>query len=491
MAIKRYYAEKDTTITNAFKKNLITRGTGSNMGESDILEVFSIYGQASTSSLEAARALVQFDIASLKADRDLEVIPASGSVSFYLRMFNAKHSQTLPSKFYLEVKPVTSEWEEGYGLDMENYRDAGAANWAEAQDGISWSSEGGDYSSDVAFRKVQYFERGYEDLEVDITNIVEDQIGFIEGAPGATLSNYGYGVFLTSSQESSDLSYFTKKFFARGSEFFYKKPVLEARWDSSVLDDRANFYYSSSLAPAEDNLNNLYLYNFVRGRLTNIPSVGSGSIYVSLYSGSLDNSAPSGSKLALSAGGGVNSSGDFNATGSFYKTGIYKVSLALTGTATDITKLFDVWHFDGVEYSTGSILPKDLDAQYSSYTPNNLIKITNLKSSYSVTETPRLRVFNRQKNRPVNIYTVATSVVPNDIVDSSYYKVERAYDGLEVISYGTGSSQHTKLSYDASGSYFDLDMSLFEPGYMYTIKIAQYLDSRYKELPETFKFRVD
>ena len=46
MAIKRYTANKDNTITNALESNLTSRGTGSNMGASDVLEVFSIYGQA-------------------------------------------------------------------------------------------------------------------------------------------------------------------------------------------------------------------------------------------------------------------------------------------------------------------------------------------------------------------------------------------------------------------------------------------------------------
>ena len=45
MGIKKYYATKDNTITNAFKANLTTRGTGSNMGASDILEAFVIHGQ--------------------------------------------------------------------------------------------------------------------------------------------------------------------------------------------------------------------------------------------------------------------------------------------------------------------------------------------------------------------------------------------------------------------------------------------------------------
>ena len=39
MAIKRYTANKDNTITNAFSFNLTTRGTGSNMGSADILEI--------------------------------------------------------------------------------------------------------------------------------------------------------------------------------------------------------------------------------------------------------------------------------------------------------------------------------------------------------------------------------------------------------------------------------------------------------------------
>ena len=41
MAIKRYLANADNSITNAFKGDLTTRGTGSNAGAADILETFS------------------------------------------------------------------------------------------------------------------------------------------------------------------------------------------------------------------------------------------------------------------------------------------------------------------------------------------------------------------------------------------------------------------------------------------------------------------
>ena len=69
MTIKRYFAEADNTITNAFQDNLTLRGTGSNMGASDILEVFSIYGQATSASSEVANTLVEFDISSVSDAR--------------------------------------------------------------------------------------------------------------------------------------------------------------------------------------------------------------------------------------------------------------------------------------------------------------------------------------------------------------------------------------------------------------------------------------
>jgi hypothetical protein len=145
--IRRYYATKDNTITNAFENNLTTRGTGSNMGASDILETFSIYGQASSSSglsSELARTLVEFNITEISSSRETGTIPASGSVSFYLKMYNVSHSQTSPSDFTLSVQGVSGSWQEGYGMDMEFYEDL-------TKDGIgsNWINRGGDNISEI------------------------------------------------------------------------------------------------------------------------------------------------------------------------------------------------------------------------------------------------------------------------------------------------------------------------------------------------------
>ena len=616
MAVKRYYAKIDNTITNAFEENLTTRGTGSNMGASDILEVFSIYAQANSSSAEESRALLKFNATastdSISADRTAGTIPASGSVSFYLRMFNAKHGQTLPKDFTMDVSAISGSWEEGTGLDMEAYKDKDESNWESATsnstaatstatitvfanmdagetltlistDGTTvvatasstttttndtntptfrvladapttaanlktcidanskftashttgettvtitqatagragntvavvgdtvstvgmtvtspftggdgkWVNEGGDYYTDTSSSFSASFDSGVEDLEVDITTLVEQWANSAGNVLGSK-PDEGVGVFLSSTYSGESRSYYTKKFFGRGTEFHFKKPCIEARWDSATKDDRGTFFFSSSLATADENLNTLYFYNYFRGQLRNIPAVGTGNIYLSIYSGSADDSAPFGSRLEMVPDGThVRSALATVVTGGYVSAGIYSASFATTGT---LTTLYDVWHDNaGVEYHTGTIKPEALDG--SATAPDNTFasNITNLKNVYRGDETARFRVYTRQKDWSPTIYTKATAQAEVNIVESGSYEIYRVVDDLKVIPYGTGSLLHTQMSFDADGSYFDLDMKMLEKGYMYGIKLAFYNNSvgSWVEQPETFKFRVE
>jgi len=150
MGIKRYTAINDNTITNAFESNLVTRGTGSNMGLADSLEVFSIYAQATSASSELSRILAKFPVVTadatttIQSDRAAGTIPASGSVDFYLRCYNVKHTATLPRNFTLVISPVSQSWEEGNGLDMEEYSDltygGTGSNWINAAASTTWSN---------------------------------------------------------------------------------------------------------------------------------------------------------------------------------------------------------------------------------------------------------------------------------------------------------------------------------------------------------------
>ena len=550
MSIKRYVANADNTIVNSFQPNNTTRGTGSNSGQSDVLEIYSIYGRqtstssAATASQELSRILINFPITDMTADRAAGKIPASGSISWHLRMYSAESSKTVPRDYSLVVVPVSSSWQEGLGLDLENYRDltlngtgsnwinangdvrgatatitalsktAGEANTrtlivkdiagnsvtftidnslttstatkiafsgaasdattfatriaaainaastagtlnvsASSSDAVvtltqstaghagngnsslditgtvisdsvatvadsggyhfsggngAWKRVGGDYLTGSEYYPeiyTQSFGTGLGDVELDVSSQVEEWISGVTGS-------YGFGIMLSQeyeayTSESSGVdgpsvihnpngakrSYYTKRFFGRDSQYFFKRPVLEARWDSDIVrDDRGDFYYSSSLATNSENLMTLYLYNYVRGRLRNIPAVGTGNIYVSLYTGSATASVPSSESqriLLEAAPDGIVT--HTSATGSHVSTGIYKCEICLTKSTTDtINTFYDVWHTADnaspyVEYFTGSFSPKTLEASTGKREPTYYINITNLHNRLNYT----------------------------------------------------------------------------------------------------------
>tara|TARA_B000000557_G_scaffold201347_2_gene166578 strand:- start:2938 stop:4482 length:1545 start_codon:yes stop_codon:yes gene_type:complete len=513
MAVKRYWALKDNTITNAYESNLQYRATGSNMGGSDVLEVFSVYQQAGTSSSdqdEFARILIQFpitgsnlqnDYTSVKRDRVLGNIPASGSVEFYLKMYNARHSLTTPRDYSLVVAALNKDWDEGSGLDMDNYTDVlygdmKGSNWISSSLGTKWTSAGGDWDNDDSLGVTASFYTGVEDMEVNVTPLVENWIA-------GTKNNYGVIVRLAPDLESAEKSYYTKKFFGRTSEFFFKRPVLEARWNSATRDDRNNFYYSSSVATLSDNLNTLYYYNFVRGRLRAIPLDAGSEVVVSLYTASPDGtpSATDG-KIALSKGGGVVAAGDVNATASVSSTGVYTVSLSATGSKSSHSTLYDVWQIrkatdqgvDGyTQIYTGSIKPKSDTGATWNRNRTYVTTVPNLKKTYHRTDTDRLRLYTREKDWSPTIYNKANNTIERSIIESGSYRITRNIDKLVVLPFGTGSEMHTQMSYDVSGNYFDVDFSILASGYSYTMDFSFYDDSigDWIVQPQKFKFRVD
>ena len=503
MGIKRYVAFKDNTITNAFKADLTTRGTGSNMGLADSVEIFSIYAQETSSSNEQTRTLVQFPVSALdttdypnsglttiEADRTAGKIPPSGSVNFYLKLYNVATAQTVPREFTLVVKPVSgalavSQWQEGTGLDMENYSDqtynGTGSNWMNRAANTPWVAEGGDFLATRNYK--QFFDTGIEDLEIDITTLVED---WVTGSAGSGIPNGGVGIMLTASQASGSDSYYTKKFSARGSEYFFNRPIIEARWDSSKKDNRGNFVVSSSVLSSTDNLMTIYFYNYFRTQPTDLPNVGVGSINVSVY-----NSSSGGTVLTTTPA-------PMPVTGGWVATGIYSASFALSTTASVV---YDRWWSGSagvaitdasvVTYHTGAFKPKSFQSSNIYSIPRYITAITNFQPKYCRDDLNRFRVYTRLKNWNVTNYVVAQAAPQVEIVDNAYYKVYRTIDNKTVIDYGTGSLNHTRLSYDASGSYFDFDMSMLLSGYEYGFNFVYYINGAYEEQPDTFTFRVE
>tara|TARA_R110002126_G_scaffold4065_2_gene22024 strand:+ start:275 stop:1762 length:1488 start_codon:yes stop_codon:yes gene_type:complete len=491
MGIKKYYSNKDNTITNAFEANLITRGTGSNMGAADVLEAFVIHGQTSASidaaNAEQSRIIIQFPINSIQSDISSGVLPAdTGSIKFHLNLYNAPHGSSTPEDFTLDLKMLSQSWTEGRGLDMDNYSDLGVSNWVSASSGVSWESEGGSALTGLNTSASVSFDTGLENISIDVSEQVYKWLD--------TTDNYGFLVRFPDSAVSGSDSLYTKKFFGRTSEFYHYQPTIEARWDSARKDNRGNFYISSSVAPAADNLNTLYLYNVIRGQLTNIPGLTNNELMVELYSGS---TAPAGNALTVisSAGSSVSAvTGGLLVENGNTITGVYTASFAST---SSLETIFDVWHTgSGVsrtEFYTGSYEPLSVGTTDLLYDTVYLTTITNLEDNYKKGQKPKLRVFVRDKDWSPNIYTVANAAIETTTVEDAYYSIHRSIDNLDIIPFGTGSSNNnfSRLSYDVSGNYFELDTSCLEPGYMYGIKFAYYLQGEYREQPEVFKFKIE
>lgn len=613
MSIKRYNSDKDNTIANALRENLSARSTAANMGASDILELFSIFGQSSSSSVEQTRVIAQFPISEIKADRDNGIVPASGSVDYILNFCNTPHGQTTPENFTVVMHPLVQNWSEGNGLDMESYLDLEASNWVSASEGVSWHSTGSDFVSSSYVRKVdvpleytQTLESGVENLSINITPLVEEWIKYLESssvastgsitflqepASGQTMTIYSHegqkGVFNFTNDASSlvgnvanintggskeqaasnleayiDLlfgdkiisnlnspnngflaltqsvagfhgntiisssipsntstyinfsggvgmpnygvvvklrddfedgskkrSYYTKKFYSRSSHEFFLKPKIEAQWDTSIKDDRAYILKSSSLAPKENNLNNIFHYNNFGGAMVDIPDTGSNLVVRFL------SSSAGGDSLLVVTSEGIEQN---HITASRENLGTYKASFAYSGSEN---YLYDVWYksdntsgdvtesgfFTGSGFSVYSDVSDDFFPL-----PSYVANITNLKKSYLQEEKTTLRVYTRNKNWQPNVYTKASSTAPVNNIKNLFYKVVRLSDRYEVVPYSTGSNkQYSLASYDNQGSYFDLDMKLLEKNNAYEISFLFKNGPNYLELPEKFKFRVD
>jgi hypothetical protein len=453
--IKRYYATKDNTITNAFRESFATSGSDANMGASDILEVFSIYGQVldenDAYSLEEARILIEFDISEITADIAAGTLDAGAQ--FYLRLFNAEHGRTLPLNFELEIATITAAWEEGTGLDMESYMDLTynkGSSWKEKGAGVAWTLEGGDFTGSPVTAE---FDEGYEDLLVNIT-------AFVAAWRSDPATNYGLIVKLPSTATAQTRSYYTKMFYARGTSNFFKKPVVEARWSSQTTDHRKSFL--------SDVANNIYLYNEVRGQLTDLDAPVTVKFYESL----------GGTEVTETVGAVVTSP----------ETGVYKATVTLPTSASTI---YDVWSEDGTEVVTGSITVLSQDPSGIPSVSDLVVSTLNNQDVHSASQTSRFYFYIREKDWSPNIHTVATSRPDSKVYDNLKFKISKVVTDEVIFDYNMTDGS-TTLSYDSNGNFFDLDISMLEPNYVYEIKLALFnvMTKSYQELPFKHRFRV-
>lgn len=182
------------------------------------------------------------------------------------------------SSFNLILFPIDDEWDEGVGYDYTDATflgpsnpislDTSPSNWYDAKTNIEWSQGEGIYSGSVPTLKTIHFDHGNENINLDITDIINDHL---TGTTANTISlglAYTEDLELNTVTDTGRLQYVG--FFTRHTQTFYE-PYLESSPNDYIKDDRALFYL--------DKDNRLYLYTNLGVTPTNLDNLPTVSIY--------------------------------------------------------------------------------------------------------------------------------------------------------------------------------------------------------------------
>ena len=263
------------------KNNTIVSNLNVNTGLNPISEIF--YG-GPIGQKQYSRFLFHFDETRIKelytggTFTDLtkltHTLRLTNTGAFDTSLLNGSYAgKDKATSFDLVLFKINQDWDNGVGYDFEipilvsgeGAFSNGASSWVEAQTGVAWSNGNGVYSGSVSAITVssQHFDKGNENIEMDITNFVN---GLLTGD-----TNYGLGLAYTSPYELMNTTapqYVG--FFTNNTQTFYE-PYVESIYSNHITDDRNNFFL--------DKANKLYLYVNIVGTPTNLDANPSVNIY--------------------------------------------------------------------------------------------------------------------------------------------------------------------------------------------------------------------
>jgi hypothetical protein len=266
-----------------------------NTGKNPVAELF--YGGGNdTNTKYFSRFIFKFDVSPIIANIAAGDYPDLTNFTHTLKMTNTStfdsgllgtetaYSKDRASSFDMYLFPVNQDWDEGIGYDFAGQKfftsldtqvvSETPSNWAEATTVSAWTNGGGVFSewSSITSGYTQHFADGNENLELNITHLVNDLLS------GGT-TNYGYGLAF---RESLELSVLEKLkfvgFFTRHTQTFYE-PFVESIYNNQIVDNRGNFYM--------DKANKLYLYVNVAGVPTNVDTFSAMTVTVNDNDGDL------------------------------------------------------------------------------------------------------------------------------------------------------------------------------------------------------------
>jgi len=283
MSVFRIYPSKSNCIASGAYQNF-------NSGQNSVVDLWFGGGGTDTAPEKRnsiSRFLVKFDLEELSNKFSQKEINQNLVVSYRLRMKNSIPGdkvlepeyefdvldKRIAASFDLITFPINKDWDEGRGFDLykENYLVkqygnpllTGYSNWNSNTQTSNWD-EPGVYenptaSTAVTFYSTQHFDIGNEDINMDITDIVNDWLSGGSENNGLAIS-YRRDYELMSTDTRYISSFFTEK---TNSAF---KPFIEVIYNQSFQDDRAQV--------TNNRFSKLFLYTFSGNNAVNYFSAG-------------------------------------------------------------------------------------------------------------------------------------------------------------------------------------------------------------------------
>tara|TARA_B100002019_G_scaffold293526_1_gene321964 strand:- start:11330 stop:12589 length:1260 start_codon:yes stop_codon:yes gene_type:complete len=412
------YLEKDTTIFKYKKDQTL------NTGLDEILELTNLYSEESGHHI--SRLLVQFN---LNGERNQGI--------FYNSNFNLNlkisDSHELTGNTALEIFPIKSNWEEGFGRRFDSDHMSGAS-WKTSGHGTTWVRDegGGDYYTETELRDLYgveniptyIFNKRTSDVSFDITNYVDMWMSNI-------LENNG--LIIKFSDET--INHNSKvNFFSKDTNTIYQPFVKVAKNDyifnpcGCTSVEEVNCIYNNS--------NQFEYHNIVSG--SNVNQI----------SGTLNDI--SGSIKNVESGSCTNTENPNTTSTMEYK-----------------------------------VVNRKPDLEFIS-SEDIFVSLKNIKNEISVKEQLRVRVNVREKY-PIKKISTKSRYTQNNFVDyPMFYSVVDADTQERIIQHDI----YTRISCDGNGHYFDFDFGILNVDRIYFFEIRVESPNQTKIIQDQIKFKV-
>jgi len=260
------------------KNNTLIENNRTNNSQNPVTEIS--YG---TPNSDVSRFIFNIDLEGLKTYIDNGTIKPEMIVGHVLKMVNTirfsedriggKFNDFITDRttsFDLDLYNIDEDWDEGNGYDFvyidEQFPQIPhqAVNWFDRKTDVPWTVEGGYISGSTNILASQHFEVGNEDIEIDVTDYINDIL--FSGSTGytATTSGVTYGLGLKFPDNLEILETLNRQavaFHVKDTTTFFE-PYIETIYDNRITDDRNYFYL--------DKDNELYLYSNVGGTLQDV-----------------------------------------------------------------------------------------------------------------------------------------------------------------------------------------------------------------------------